>query len=241
MPVKPHLWEEMALKKKFWFPLALLLVFVLLLPLYGCGGGDKEEEPAEETASSEEISMDELFGKAKDIDGYSYDYLISEGGSGQALEGKMYLKGMKQRMEMTTEEGQMIQIVDLEAKKAFSYMPDQQMAFEVDLSQLESPETPSDYVDKADTVNAKNLGKEEINGMQCHKYSIEDEESSVVYWVHDEYGLPVKIETTAGDVVTTMELKNFEVGNIGDDLFKLPSGVQVQSISDMMQNLPAAP
>jgi len=213
----------------------------MLLPLYGCGGGGEEEEPAEENTPKEEVSLDELFGKARDIQGYSYDYVITEGESGQTLEGKMYLKGMKQRMEINTEEGQMIQIVDLEAKKAFSYMPDQQMAFEVDLSQVESPETPSDYVENADTANAKYLGKEEVNGMDCHKYSVENEDSSVVYWVHDEYGLPVKIETTTGGVVSVMEFKNFEVGDLAEDLFELPSGVQVQNISEMMQNLPAAP
>lgn len=228
-------------KQRFLVPLALLLVFVLLLPLYGCGGGGEEEEPAEEPTASEEVSLGELFGKAQGIDGYSYDYVISDGETDQAIEGKMYLKGMKQRMEMNTEEGQMIQIVDLEAKKAFSYMPDQQMAFEVDLSQVESPDTPSDYAENADTANAKYLGKEEVNGIDCHKYSIENEDSSVVYWVHDEYGLPVKIETTTGEVVSVMEFKNFEVGDIADDMFKLPAGVQVQNISDMMQNMPAAP
>ena len=228
-------------RKRFLFSLALLLVLVLLLPLYGCGGSDEGENPAEETESGEEVSLEELFGKAKDIEGYSYDYVISDSASDQTFEGKMYLKGMKQRMEMNTEGGQMIQIVDMEAQKAFSYMPEQKMAFEVDLNQLESPETPSDYVENADTSNAKYLGKEKVNGIDCHKYSVENEDSSVVYWVHDEYGLPVKIETTVDDTVSVMEFKNFEVGNIADDLFKLPGDVEVQNISDMMQNMPAAP
>lgn len=230
--------------KKFLLPLVLLLVFVLLLPLYGCGGGEAEEEPAEETASSEDVSMDELFGKAQDIEGYSYDYVITEGQTGTVLEGKMWLENKKQRMEMETEEGKMVQIMDLEAKKAYSYMPDQNMAFEIDLNTVESPETPSDYVDNTDPVKSEYLGKEDVEGIQCFKYSVEgleEGDASVTYWLHGEYGLPVKVETTVDDIVTTMVFKNFKVGDIGDDMFELPSGVQVQSVSDMMQNMPTAP
>ena len=135
----------------------------------------------------------------------------------------------------------MIQIMDLEAKKAYSYMPEQEMAIELDLSELEAPETPSDYVDNAATENAKYLGTEKINGINCHKYSLEQDGSSVIYWLHDEYGLPVKIETTTDDVVTTMDFNNFKVGDVGDDLFELPSGIQVQSVTDLMQNMPDAP
>lgn len=228
-------------KRSLLFPLVLVLAFVLVLPLYGCGGGENEAEPGEEAQSGQEVTLDDLFGKARDIRGYSYDYVITDGGSQQTLEGKMYVKGKKQRVEINSEEGQLIQIVDLETKKAYSYMPDQQTAFEIDMSQLEAPETPSDYVEQADTANAKYLGKEEVNGVQCHKYSIENEASSVVYWVHEEYGLPVKIETTLQDVVSTMDFKNLEVGDLEEGLFKLPDGVQVQNISDMLENMAPAP
>lgn len=233
-------------RNKFLLPLALLLVFVLLLPLYGCGGGGEgqEEEPAaNQTDSNGEVSLEELFAKGQGINGYSFDYAMTEGTTGMNMEGKMALKGSKMRMEMNSPEGQMIQIVDQEAKKAWTYMPEQQMAIEVDMDQVEVPESPSDYAKNVETADAKYLGKEEVNGIDCHKYSVEnkEDEGSVIYWVHSEYGLPVRVEVTVEDSVTTINYKNFVVGEIEDSQFQLPDGVEVQNISDMMQNLPAAP
>lgn len=60
-------------------------------------------------------------------------------------------------------------------------------------------------------------------------------------WLHSEYGFPVKIETVIDEVSSILEYKNIKVGDVSDDLFTLPQGTQVQSMSDLMQNLPAAP
>jgi outer membrane lipoprotein-sorting protein len=235
-------------RNKFLLPLALLLVFVLLLPLYGCGGGSEgegqEEEPASsQTASDEEVSLQELFAKGQKVDGYSFDYAMTEEKTGLNMEGKMAIKGSKMRMEMNSPEGQMIQIVDQEVKKAWTYMPEQQMAIEVDMNQVDVPESPSDYAENVEAADAKYLGKEKVNGIDCYKYSVEnkEDEGSVIYWVHSEYGLPVRVEITAEDSVTTINYKNFVVGDIEDSQFQLPDGVEVQNISNMMQNLPAAP
>lgn len=230
-------------RNKFLLPLALLLVFVLLLPLYGCGGGGQEENgsDAQEAVADAEIGIDELFAKASDIDGYSFDYVLTA--SDQTIEGKMALKGSKMRVEMDSPEGQMIQIIDQEVNKAWTYIPEQDMALELDLNQVDVPNTPSDFTENAEDMatNADYLGKEEVNGFNCHKYSVEDEEDSIIYWVHSKYGLPVRVEITTEDEVTTMDYKNFEFGDIKDSLFQLPDGVEVQRMSDMMQNLPAAP
>lgn len=147
------------------------------------------------------------------------------------------------RVEMDSPEGQMLQIIDQEVNKAWTYMPEQEMALEMDLSQVDVPSTPSDYTDNVEDMaaNAEYLGKEEANGINCHKYSVEDEEETIIYWVHSELGLPVRVEITSEDEVTTIDYKNFEVGELEDSLFQLPDGVEVQNMSDMMQNLPAAP
>ena len=155
----------------------------------------------------------------------------------------MWIQGMKQRIEMDMEGGNFIQIADYEAKKAYSYMPEQKTAFEIDLTELQAPETPTDYVENTDTTGSEFLGTEEIDGIECYKFSVvpKDENASAIYWLHGEYGMPVKIEMTVEDAVSATEFKNFEVGAISEDMFTLPSDVHVQSISDMMQNLPAAP
>ena len=46
---------------------------------------------------------------------------------------------------------------------------------------------------------------------------------------------------TVGEAVYTIEFKNYEVGDISEDIFTLPDDVNVQSISEITQNLPAAP
>ncbi len=232
--------------KRCSIPLIFLLAFLLLLPLYGCGGGDGEEQeqPAGGSSSDEEVTIDDLFGKAKEIDGISYDYVMTEGSTGQTLEGKVWMEGKKTRMEMTSEEGQLVQLVDMETSKAYSYMPDTKTAYELDLSEVESADTPKDYVDNTDTSGAEFLGKEDVNGVSCYKWSVkakENEDAKVTMWLHSEYGFPVKIETVIDEVSSILEYKNIKVGDVSDDLFTLPQGTQVQSMSDLMQNLPAAP
>jgi outer membrane lipoprotein-sorting protein len=230
-------------RKRFLLPLFFLLVFVLLLPLCGCGGGDEEGEEPEQGTEREEFTIDEFFAKAEGIEGYSFDYVITDDSTGSSIEGKMWIQGMKQRIEMDMEGGNFIQIADYEAKKAYSYMPEQKTAFEIDLTELQAPETPTDYVENTDTTGSEFLGTEEIDGIECYKFSVvpKDENASAIYWLHGEYGMPVKIEMTVEDAVSVTEFKNFEVGAISKDMFTLPGDVHVQSISDMMQNLPAAP
>lgn len=234
------------MEKRKFFLLALALILVLLLPLYGCGGGGEgeEEQPEEETEATEEVSIDSLFGEAQAIEGFSCDYAIKDGVTGHAIEGKMFIEGQKSRMEINTPEGQMIQIADMAAAKAYTYMPDQGMAFEVDLNELESSESPKDYVDNTQTEGAEYLGKEEVNGVQCSKWSVKaqgEEDAKVLMWLHNEYGLPVKVETTVGDIVSVVEYNNIEVGDIPDDMFTLPAGVTAQSLGDIMPSIPAAP
>ena len=114
-------------RKRVLLPLAFLLLLIMLLPLYGCGGNEEGEQLQEEP-ESEEVTIDEFFKKAEGIEDYSYDFVISDGSTGTLIEGRMWIKGRKQRLEMDSEGGKDVQIIDYEADKAYSYMPEQQMA-----------------------------------------------------------------------------------------------------------------
>ena len=67
--------------------------------------------------------------------------------------------------------GKVYSNADYEAK-GYSYMPEQKTAFEIDLTELQAPETPTDYVENTDTTGSEFLGTEEIDGIECYKFSV---------------------------------------------------------------------
>ncbi|MBC7325977.1 MAG: hypothetical protein H5T99_11820 [Moorella sp. (in: Bacteria)] len=61
-------------------------------------------------------------------------------------------------------------------------------------------------------------------------------------WVREDYGLPVRVEvTSAAGGKTVMEYKNLRVGPLPPDTFKLPTGVEVTDINQLMKQLPSLP
>lgn len=55
-------------------------------------------------------------------------------------------------------------------------------------------------------------------------------------WVREGYGVPVRVEyTDAGGNKTVMEYKNLKVGPQPPETFKLPEGVQVHNLGEIMK------
>ena len=230
-------------KKRLITFLAVLLC--LILAVAACGGGDAQEpEEQEETGQApagEEVTLEGLFGKAGSVTGLSYDYIFTDSATNTHAEGSMWLQGKKTKIEAKAPTGEtMVQIIDMDAGEAYSYMPDQNMAFKIDISEINQTDTPMDYVEGTDTAEAEYLGEDAVDGISCHVWKVAgiDDSSQCKMWVHGDYGIPVKVEITGPEGnVSLMEYKNITIGELPDETFTLPEGVEVQDMGEMMEQL----
>lgn len=113
-----------------------MITVFLVTGLTGCGGKkDKADEQAvvkqeprseEIKAAGEELTAD-ILAKGKNIEGMSYDYLLTGLPSGP-LTGKVWMCGKKMRTESTQEGQRIITIIDGDTNTVYTYYPDQNKA-----------------------------------------------------------------------------------------------------------------
>lgn len=74
------------------------------------------------------------------------------------------------------------------------------------------------------STDAKLLGKEDVNGYACDKYIVNRDGKDVMnFWISPELEFPIKVVNLMGNKMT-MELRNIELGDIDDLMFKIPAG-----------------
>lgn len=98
-------------------------------------------------------------------------------------------------------------------------------------------ESPIDYLDETDTEIITELGTEYYDGAKCKVLLVKDKESTYEskMWVRLDYGIPVRIEATDSEGTKSLiEYQNIKVGSLPADTFKVPSGVEVQDMSELM-------
>ncbi|HBT19037.1 MAG TPA: hypothetical protein DEA52_03170, partial [Clostridiaceae bacterium] len=83
--------------------------------------------------------------------------------------------------------------------------------------------------------------KESLRGITCHVVETKDEVEGITMkmWLHEDYGFPMKIETTMVEGGTSvMDVTDFQVGGLSDALFEVPEDY---AVTDLMNLLPSAP
>lgn len=239
--------------------LSLLMVLVLLLSsgvMVACGGGGDDETgaatvaptegtPPEGTPTQEPTSdgdLDDLLAniaeKAEDIDCFHYKAEVTipqmptETLEFWMGEGKMKMEGSAGGSQRG------IYIWDEEAGVMIMYTPDtgQAMQFPLDSSDMgiEAPENPVEDVGSLMDWGYTTQGEETINGMDCIvvKYSIMGAETTM--WIWEDYGFPVKTVVDSPSGKMTTEFKEIDFDCAPDSEFKLPPGVEVMDLEDMM-------
>ncbi|NLB18937.1 MAG: hypothetical protein GX825_09480 [Syntrophomonadaceae bacterium] len=136
-------------KKRMTF--LIMLVFGLALLAMGCGGNQATEPTdADPPAGDEQVQVEDLLAKGKNIPGLSFDSVISQSG-GELMDTKVWQKGSNMRIEMDMPEdgGKMVSIVLGDEKMMYSYNDAQGMAMKMSLDQAEVDRTsPVDYLDE---------------------------------------------------------------------------------------------
>jgi outer membrane lipoprotein-sorting protein len=219
--------------------LSLVLVVAMVLGCIGiiaCGGGggegeappSEEEEEAppseeeEEPPSGEDLS--EILGRGAGIASVKYDMVMTARGA-PAMTTHWWVKQNKVRFE-TTEEGQtVIMLIDYDARIAYTYMPEQNIAYQATFtaatqSAIEQAQSIADF-------DYTVIGTDTVDGKVCTVVEYSIEQASVKMWIWKEHGFPIRIETTMAEDKTITEYKNIDFADIDDSMFELPAGVQI--------------
>jgi outer membrane lipoprotein-sorting protein len=230
--------------------ISLLLIAVMVLGCLGfvaCGGGgdgtalpsgeqEEEEEngtppPSGEQEEEEENgepsngeSLGDILGLGAGIDSVKYDMVITAPGM-ETMTTKMWLKQNKVRAEMSQEGEDVVMLADYDQGIVYMYMPDENMAIRVDLSQM--PESAIEEAQAIAGYDYRVIGTETVDGKVCLVVEYDYGGTSTKAWVWKEHGFPIRIEMTSAEGKTVIEYKNIDFGDIPDSMFELPAGVQV--------------
>lgn len=167
-------------------------------------------------------SLSDIFAKTSAIKSVKYDMLMT--GLGSSVTQTVWLKGNKMKSEISAEGEKVINIVDLDKKVMYSYMPSQGIAFRTSFDYSSKYFSPTESIEKYNPVV---LGNEIIDGKDCVIVQYSMEGMQIKSWIWKEKGFPIRIETTSGEGKTVIEYKNIEFIEIPDSEFELPAGVQI--------------
>jgi outer membrane lipoprotein-sorting protein len=223
---------------------ACLLIAVMVVSCIGlaaCGGGGDgaattdnggatTDNGGAETADGDDggngdgDSLADILGQGTGTDSVSYVMEITAPGA-QTSTMQIWVEQDKMRTEMTQQGQTIIYLADYDAGTAYMYMPDQNMAYKVDVSQVNQ----ADYEDvqSIPNYNPTVISTETIDGKVCLVVEYSYSGATVRSWIWKEHGFPVRTETTTADGTTVVEYRDIEFGDIDDSLFELPAGVQV--------------
>ena len=240
--------EGVTILKKLLLLFTALILVVSSLSLVGCGGGEKEtdiqptgsQKSSNDTAkSTKEVSIADLIAKGKKVESMNYDFVITSKDS--SMNGKTWVQGNKVKTEVVTEGQKMITIFD--GDTIYTYSPEQNLAYKLSPDKSNKTETPNDYTEDLDSESdkIKILETTVYDGVKCKVVEVISAESKeqMKMWLREDYGIPMRVESTESNgSKTVMEYKNLNVEPQPDETFKLPDGVQITDMNQMMKQMP---
>jgi len=216
--------------------LILLFVMLLALALVGCGGSAPEEgeedQNGNQSVSEEEVSAEELLAKGMSVEGFSYDYVLTMP-NGEKITHKMWVKGDNMRSEMENPAGgePILSIVNKEEGFIYVYQPEVNYALQMPLDQSDMDTTsPQDYISDTDAESMIFTSREMFDSKECLVYEMDYEGGKGKMWIWEEGGMPLRVETTSGMDTIVVEFLNFNIGNVADSMFQLPTGTEIMDL-----------
>lgn len=206
------------------------------------GNTPGEEAPGEgDTLSQEELK--DLFGSGRALAEIFYEMKVTGVGNEDVLS-RIYMKNGQMRAESESM-GQTFAMIQAEDAM---YMLDgsSKTAMKIPLGGnspiSQDPVTIDDFTKDVDDLSMRYLGKETVNGIVCHVVETVDQdgEHQVKMWLHEDYGFPLRVESQAkdGSEAVLMEVTDFKVGGLSDDLFKVPEDYEIVDMGNMIPTAP---
>ena len=148
---------------------------------------------------------------------------------------KLIVEDPYYRMEMEEDGQQLCILVNKDKQITDVVMPEQKMYMEISSGSMQSASNDvfQSIEKQKSTYDTKMVGKETVNGYECEKYEISDGGKLLsTYWQSTELGFPIKVVTGVNQNMI-MELKNIQIGDVDDSLFKVPDGYMKMDMSGM--------
>jgi len=149
----------------------------------------------------------------------------------QQITGKIYVKGNKYRMDITTEGEEISILVNPETGKRYIISHSQKTAREIQNTVFQSLsinpfESAILFMEQYDS---REVSFDTINGYDCKKNQIyEKEKKLMTIWTSDKLYWPIKIKTEDKPPIEA-ELKNIKEESLNNSLFTIPEGYKITS------------
>jgi len=169
---------------------------------------------------------------------FSADTIMKSPKTG-SMQGKIYLGGTKQRMDMTVNGETHSMIADMQRKVGYSIKHSQRMYMEMNyagfakqMPDIRSYDPNNPCANQSDT-KCKRVGTELINGRLCDKWEFTGGMGGTrTVWIDQKNHLPIKSASADG---STFEMQNIKEGAQPASLFEIPAGYRKLDMGGMMQ------
>jgi outer membrane lipoprotein-sorting protein len=149
--------------------------------------------------------------------------------AGHEMQGKIFVRGQKARLETSTPLGVAISILRLDKKVMWILMPGKKAYMEMPFDREGFAQALNIPTDEA---GMQLLGRETLNGYDTEKYATSMQAGTRqiqgTMWISKRLGLPIKIESA--DHSFSQEYRNIREGGVDDAIFEIPAGSQKLSL-----------
>ena len=221
-----------------------IIIILAVVALIGVGGWyalrtpekplmeESLSEDVDELIIREEVSQElvEVLSRVEGISSLKYDIEIT--GPEMQTSMKYWQKQGKIRMEAVVEQQEMVNLVNINERTAYIYLPKHGIATKVDLFYMEDA-IQSSIKEQAESLldyNPVVIGSAMVEGKDCLIIQYTQEEHDIKMWIWKDYGLPIKSEIVGEEGLIIFQIKNIELVDIPDSVFELPPGVPVTEI-----------
>lgn len=139
------------------------------------------------------------------------------------MQGKIYIKADRARLESSTPLGPVISILRLDKKAMWMLMPGKKTYMEMPFDKEAYAKALNIPTDEA---SMKHIGTETINGYDTEKYETPvktgAQEMQTTMWISKKLGVPLKIESANKSFI--QEYKDIKEGGVDDAFFEIPAG-----------------
>lgn len=148
-------------------------------------------------------------------------------GRGEALKGKLYVKGTKVRQEITAGGQKQATIFRPDKKLVWLIYPGKKQYMQVTQRVISGMDDPAARARIKEISTVKKLGKQTVNGYLCTKTQYVTRPPygyTLTEWYADKLAHVIKMEIKSGPQVNVIEYKNIKEGKVSDSVFELPKG-----------------
>lgn len=164
-------------------------------------------------------------------------------GMNMDMSGKMYVKGIMQRQEISSPMGKQIMIMRPDKGLMWMITPANKTYTEIKTPKVDAKTKPTIESMIKKNPNLKKIGSEKISGYTCDKYKFTDKarNASGTIWISTKLQQEVKTSIQSPQGSMTMSLSNIKEAKQPDSLFTVPKGYKKQEMPKMPGGAPGMP